>query len=152
MQPPVNFLASQRPSDFATVRWQEYQARVYQYWASTGIPPPLPHAPIQFALVPASSTMPFAPAPAPPRARDATAASLDGRWANHWKAKKAKVTAGPPSKIAAAAPAAPGAPASALVPSGLIDETILTQVLDGMAEEEAFEELFGAALAPVESR
>ena len=91
------------------------------------MPPPLPYAPIQFALVPASSTMPFAPAPAP---SGPTAASLDDRWANHRKAKKAKV-----------------APA----PSGPNNETLLSQVLDGMAEEDTFEELFGAALTPIES-
>jgi hypothetical protein len=122
-------------------RWQEYHAQVYQYWAATGMPPPLPYAPIRLApYLLASSRTPFAPAPAP---SEPTAASLQDRWANHWKAKKAKVTAGPPSK---AAPAAPVAPASAPVPSGQSNETILTQVLSGMAAEEVFEELFGAAL------
>jgi len=121
-------------------RWQEYHAQVYQYWAATGMPPPLPYAPIRLAPYLASSRTPFAPAPAP---SEPTAASLQDRWANHWKAKKAKVTAGPPSK---AAPAAPVAPASAPVPSGQSNETILTQVLSGMAAEEVFEELFGAAL------
>ena len=113
---------------------------MYQYWSVTGMPPPLPYAPIQFALVPASSTMPFAPAPAP---SGPTAASMDDRWANLWKAKKAKVAVGPPSQTAAPAPAAPVA--------GPNNDTLLNQVLDGMTEEDAFEELFGAALTPIES-
>jgi len=121
-------------------QWQAYQAQVYQYWSVTGMPPPLPYAPIQFALVPASSTMPFAPAPAP---SGPSAASMDDRWANLWKAKKAKVAVGPPSQIAAPAPAAPVA--------GPNNDTLLSQVLDGMTEEDAFEELFGAALTPIES-
>ena len=122
-------------------RWQEYHSQVYQYWVATGMPPPLPYAPIRLApYLLASSRTPFAPAPAP---SEPTAASLQDRWANHWKAKKAKVTAGPPSK---AAPAAPVAPARAPVPSGPSNKTIMTQVLSEMAAEEVFEEVFGAAL------
>ena len=68
---------------------------------------------------------------------------MDDRWANLWKAKKAKVAVGPPSQIAAPAPAAPVA--------GPNNDTLLSQVLDGMTEEDAFEELFGAALTPIES-
>ena len=128
-------------------RWQEYHAQVYQYWAAMRMPPPLPYASIQ---APASSMMPFAPAPVP---SEPSAASLEDRWANHWRAKKAKVTAGPLSRTAAAAVhAAPVAPASAPAPLGAnVDEMILTQVLNGMTAEEAFEELFGAALAAVGS-
>ena len=96
-------------------RWQEYHSQVYQYWAATGMPPPLPYAPMRLAPYLASSRIPVAPAPAP---SEPNAASLEDRWANHWKAKKAKVTAGPPSKAAAPAPAAPVAPARAPVPSG----------------------------------
>ena len=115
---------------------------MYQYWAATGMPPPLPHASIRLTPYPASSTRPFASAPA---LSEPTAASLvEDRWANHWKAKKAKVTACPLSKAAAAAPAAPVAPASAPVPSSPTNEMILTQVLNGMAAEEVFmEKLFG---------
>ena len=122
-------------------RWQEYHSQVYQYWAATGMPPPLPYAPMRLAPYLASSRTPFAPAPAP---SEPTAASLEDRWANHWKAKKAKVTAvalrpKPPPRAASAAPVAP---ASAPVPSG--QSNILTQVLSEMAAEEMFEELFGA--------
>ena len=121
---------------------------MYQYWAATGMPPPLPHASIRLAPYPTSSTMPFAPVSA---LSEPTAASLvEDRWASQWKAKKAKVTTGSPSKGAAAvAPAAPLAPASAPVPSGPTNQTILTQTLNEMVAEEVFEELFGAALAPV---
>jgi hypothetical protein len=124
-------------------RWQEYHSQVYQYWAATGMPPPLPYAPMRLAPYLASSRIPVAPAPAP---SEPTAASLEDRWANHWKAKKAKVTAGPPSKAAAPAPAAPVAPARAPVPSGPSNKTIMTRVLSEMAAEEVFEEVFGAAL------
>ena len=91
--------------------------------------------------------MPFAPAPAP---LGSNAASMKDRWANLWKAKTAKVAVGPPSQTAAPAPAAPMAHASALAPSGPNEDTLLSQVLDGMAEEEAFEELFRAALTPID--
>ena len=124
-------------------RWQEYHSQVYQYWAATGMPPPLPYAPMRLAPYLASSRIPVAPAPAP---SEPNAASLEDRWANHWKAKKAKVTAGPPSKAAAHAPAAPVAPARAPVPSGPSNKTIMTRVLSEMAAEEVFEEVFGAAL------
>ena len=90
--------------------------------------------------------MPFAPAPAP---SGPIAASMEDLWANLWKAKKAKVAVG--SQIAAPAPAALMALASAPAPSGPNNDTLLSQVLDGMAEEDAFEELFGAALTPIES-
>ena len=109
-------------------------------------------------------------------ARDATAAAaLEERWANHWKAKEARATGlapgtaavpaalscnacwplAPPAHVAPSAPAAPAAchanpaaPTSLFIPSasGIGKQAVLTEVLDGLAAEEEFEELLGSAL------
>ena len=109
-------------------------------------------------------------------ARDATAAAaLEERWANHWKAKEARATGlapgtaavpaalsynaclpfAPPAHVAPSAPAAPAAyhanpaaPTRLFIPSasGIGKQAVLTEVLDGLAAEEEFEELLGSAL------
>ena len=105
-------------------------------------------------------------------ARDATAAALDERWSDHWKAKQARATGPAPGTAAApaalnydaswpfapSAPSAPSAPAacypnpeaptSVPIPSasGIDQQAMLNEVPDGMAEEEEFEELLGCAL------
>ena len=134
-----------------TPRWQQYQAQTHQ------------------------ATLP-APARTSSGLRNAaTAAALDERWANHWKAKKARATGPAPGTAAApailtdnpcwpfatsvdvalvapSAPAAycanPAAPTSVRIrsASGVGQQTMLTEVLDEMAEEEAFQELLEYAL------
>ena len=145
--------------------WQTYQRR-----ATAGFAP----VPTNLALLVPIATVPT-PACIPSGVRNATAAALDERWVNHWKAKKARAAG--PAPGTAAAPAiftdnpcwpfatsadvalvAPSAPATycanpaALTSvrirsaSGVGQQTMLTEVLDKMAEEEAFQEMLEHAL------
>jgi len=127
-----------------TPRWQQYQAQTHQ------------------------ATLP-APARTSSGLRNAaTAAALDERWANHWKAKKARATGPVPTSAAAlvatlndgiwpfassstpvtlvalVAPVAPAAPAEPVATVDTIsangfEQMMLTEVLDAMTEEESFE-------------
>ena len=144
--------------------------QTYQRRATAGIAP----VPTTLALPVPIATVPT-PACIPLGVRNATAAALDERWANHWKAKKARATGPAPGTAAApailtdnpcwpfatsvdvalvapSAPAAycanPAAPTSVRIrsASGVGQQTMLTEVLDEMAEEEAFQELLEYAL------
>ena len=74
--PPLPWLNITRTLRSLTPRWQEYQAQTHR------------------AKVPT-------PACIPSGVQDATAAALDERWANHWKAKTAR--AAEPAPVSAAA-------------------------------------------------
>jgi hypothetical protein len=125
-KPPVSLAGKAAP-------WRKLVPQLlrqtYQHRATAGIAP----VPKTLALVPIATVPAPVCTPSGVPVRDATAAALDERWANHWKAKKAKTvgpapgtTAGPaihtyspcwpfaPSAhvallVAPPAPAAPGA-------------------------------------------